>query len=163
MPHGASPSSFAIGLPGGVSFCFDPLRGAVSYAWTGGFVDVTPARPGPGKFVNAVELLGPIVYQESGAAPLRHGDPARVPDVRFAGYTLHREAVEFRYTVDGTLVREEIRARSDGAGLTLRLQVETTGPGTTWWRVLESQPPAKLTRDPSGAFVIDLPFDQAAP
>src|SRR5215217_8005111 len=53
MPLDASPSSFAIGLPGGVNFCFDPVRGGVSYAWKGGFVDLTPVRPGPGKFINA--------------------------------------------------------------------------------------------------------------
>src|SRR5687768_7645481 len=47
----AAPSSFAIGLPGGVNFCFDPVRCSVSYAWTGDYLDLTPARPGPGKFI----------------------------------------------------------------------------------------------------------------
>jgi hypothetical protein len=61
MPLDASPSSFAIGLPGGVNFCFDPVRGGVSYAWKGGFVDLAPARPGPGKFINPVKLLAPVV------------------------------------------------------------------------------------------------------
>ena len=60
MPHDASPSSFAIGLPGGINFCFDPVRGGVSYAWKGGFLDLTPARPGTGKFINPVKLLGPL-------------------------------------------------------------------------------------------------------
>ena len=113
MPHGAAPSSFAIGLPGGIGFCFDPVRGGLSYAWTGGFVDVTPARPGPGKFVAAVTLAGPLVYQESGVAPLRRGDPGRVPVVEFAGYTLRDDRIEFRYTLDGTPVREEITVRPD--------------------------------------------------
>src|SRR5687767_10599532 len=113
MPLDASPSSFAVALPGGVNFCFDPVRGGVSYAWKGGFIDVTPARPGTGKFISPVKLLGPVVYQETGAAPLRRGDPARVPVVEFNGYTLRDDAIEFRYAVDGVLVREEIRANAN--------------------------------------------------
>ena len=30
FPHGAAPSSFAVALPGGVNFCFDPVRCGVS-------------------------------------------------------------------------------------------------------------------------------------
>ncbi|MGH7947204.1 MAG: DUF6797 domain-containing protein, partial [Opitutaceae bacterium] len=114
MPLDASPSSFAIGLPGGVNFCFDPVRGGVSYAWKGGFLDLTPARPGTGKFINPAKILGPVVYQENGLAPLRRGDPGRVPALEFTGYTLRDAAVEFRYTIDGATVREEIRAKADG-------------------------------------------------
>src|SRR2546423_9601448 len=81
MPLDAAPSSFAIGLPGGVNFCFDPVRGGVSYAWKGAFLDLTPARPGTGKFVQAAKLGGPVAYQESGVGPLRRGDPGRAPVV----------------------------------------------------------------------------------
>ena len=77
MPLDASPSSFAIGLPGGINFCFDPVRGGVSYAWRGEFLDLAPARPGAGKFINPAKLMGPVVYQETGLAPTRRGDPTR--------------------------------------------------------------------------------------
>jgi len=157
MPHHASPSSFAIGLPGGVNFCWDPLRGAVSYVWKGGFIDATPARPGVGKFIEAVKLLGPIVYQEAGAVPLRRDDPAREPTVEFTGYTLKADAIEFRYTVNGLPVREEIRARADGAALVRRLQIEGGSDGR-WWHVVTGRPAAELKRDPSGAFVLELPL-----
>src|SRR5687767_8376157 len=60
--EGAAPSSFAIGLPGGVNFCFDPVRAGISYAWTGGFVDLTPAWPEVGKLIKPVKLLGEIAY-----------------------------------------------------------------------------------------------------
>ena len=41
----AAPSSFAVGFPSGVNFCYDVVRGGVSYIWQGGFVDVTSVRP----------------------------------------------------------------------------------------------------------------------
>ncbi|MBL9212593.1 MAG: hypothetical protein JNL92_19185 [Opitutaceae bacterium] len=157
MPHQASPSSFAVGLPGGVNFCWDPLRGAVSYAWKGGFLDPTPARPGVGKFIEAAKLLGPLVYQESGAAPLRRDDPAREPTVEFTGYTLKADAIEFRYLVNGIPVREEIRARPDGGTLVRRLQIEG-GSDSRWWHVVAGRPAAELKRDPAGAFVLELPL-----
>jgi hypothetical protein len=161
MPHDATPSSFAIGLPGGVNFCFDPVRGAVSYAWTGGFLDVTPARPGAGKFIQAAKLSGPIVYQETGVAPLRRGDRSRAPAVEFAGYTLRDDAIEFRYTVDGTLVREEIRVRRGGGGLTRRFQIEA-GRDAAWWYVVDGRPPIEVPRDATGALVLDMPFGREA-
>jgi hypothetical protein len=160
MPD-ASPSSFAIGLPGGVNFCFDPVRGAVSYAWTGGFVDLSPTRPGPGKFINAGKLLGPVVYQEVGASPLRRGDPATVPVVEFAGYTLRADSVEFRYTVDGLLVREEVRASAGGVGLTRRFKIEG-GTDAKWWHVVDGRPATELKRDAGGGFVLEIPFGKAA-
>ena len=162
MPLDASPSSFAIGLPGGVNFCFDPVRGGVSYAWKGGFVDPAPARPGPGKFINPVKLLGPVVYQETGVAPLRRGDPARVPAVGFAGYTLRDDAVEFRYTINGTAVREEIRAKRDGSALVRRFQVEG-GDDAKWWHVVEGNPATELRRESGGTFVLEVPLEAATP
>lgn len=162
MPHNASPSSFAIGLPGGISFCWDPLRCAVSYVWTGGFIDATPARPGLGKFIDAVKLLGPIVYQETGSVPLRHADPAREPVVEFTGYTLKSDAIEFRYTVDGRPVREEIRARADGRALVRRLQI-AGGADARWWHVVAGGPAQELKADASGAFVIELPLARGNP
>ena len=162
MPFEAAPSSFAIGLPGGVSFCFDPVRGGVSYAWKGGFLDMSPARPGPGKFINPVKLLGPVVYQETGVAPLRRGDPGRVPTVAFAGYTLRDDAVEFRYTIDGIAIREEIRANREGSALNRRFHVEDGGDAK-WWHVTNGKPASELKRRADGAFVLELPLTGTAP
>ncbi len=157
----ASPSSFAIGLPGGVNFCFDPVRSAVTYAWTGGFLDLAPARPGPGKFIYPAKLLGPVAYQESGLAPLRRGDPAKIPVVEFTGYSLRGDSVEFRYTIDGVAVREEIRASPGGTGLTRRFTIEG-GADAKWWHVIDGKPPAELKRETGGVFVLELPFAKAA-
>lgn len=157
LPHEASPSSFAVGLPGGLSFCFDPLRGAVSYVWRGGFIDPTPSRPGTGKFFEAATLLGPVVYRESGPAPLRPGDPARAPAVELTGYTIGADAIEFRYTVDGRPVREEIRARPDGRALVRRLRLPE-GSRERWWRVVAGREPEALAPGPDGWLVIELPL-----
>lgn len=161
LPHGAAPSSFAIGLPGGVNFCFDPVRGGVNYAWTGAFLDLSPARPGPGKFMQSARLLGPLVYQESGVVPLRRGDPARVPIVEFTGYTLRDDAIEFRYTVDGVPVREEIRARAGGDGLIRRFTF-AGGSDTKWWHVADGRPPVELKREAGGVFVLETAFAKEA-
>jgi hypothetical protein len=162
MPLDAAPSSFAIGLPGGINFCFDPVRGGVSYAWKGGFVDLSPARPGPGKFINPVKLLGPVVYQETGLAPIRRGDPARVPAVEFTGYTLRDDAVEFRYTIDGSPVREEIRANREGTALIRRFHV-AGGSDAQWWHVVDGKPASELRSEAKGTFVLEIPLGKASP
>lgn len=156
----AGPSSFAIGLPGHVNFVFDQVRCGVSYAWTGDYLDLSPARPGAGKFIKPAKPLGPIVYRESGVAPLRRGDPARLPVVVFAGYTVANDAIEFRYTIDGALVREEIRARANGTGLVRRFHIAGAADAK-WWHVADGQPPAELKREGDG-FVLEVPFAKEA-
>lgn len=134
MPD-ATPGSFAVGLPGGINFCYDPVRGGVSYVWRGGFLDLSAARPGVGKLIKPATLLGEIVYREKGMLPLRRGDAVRAPTVVFKGYRLSTAAVEFRYTVDGVLVREEVRTRPAGDGLIRRFQIEAADADTRWWYV----------------------------
>ena len=150
----AAPSSFAIGLPGGMNFCWDPVRGGVSYAWSGDFLDLTPMRPGTGKFIKPAKPLGAMFYRETGVAPLRRGDRGRTPAVEFTGYALRDDAIEFRYTIDGTPVREEIRARA-GGGLIRRFHFEG-GSDARWWHVAEGQPPVELKREPAGTFVLEI-------
>ena len=162
LPFGAAPSSFAIGLPGGVNFCFDPVRGGVSYAWTGDFLDIAPVRPGMGKRIAEAGLLGPVVYREDGPAPLRRGDPARPPIIEFKGYALRDDAVEFRYTLDGLPVREEVRARTGGGGLTRRFHIEG-GTDAKWWYVTDGKPAVALTPAPGGTLTLEVAFQSPAP
>jgi hypothetical protein len=164
MPFEAAPSSFAIGLPGGVSFCFDAVRGGVSYAWTGGFIDLASVRPGPGKLITPVKLLGPVAYRESGASPLRRGDPARVPAIEFKGYTLRADAIEFRYTVDGALVREEIRAQGTGAAAQLVRRFAVAGAADAkWWYVVAGQPPRALGPAGTPELKLEIPLGSTSP
>lgn len=154
----AHASSFAFGLPGGVNFCYDPIRGGVNYAWTRGFLDLTNVRPGPGKLIKPAQLLGPIVARESGLAPLRRGDPTRIPVIVFKGYSLHAGAVELRYTLDDTLVRETITALPDATGLKRTFAFDRSGTDAKWFYVTTGQPAATLTADASGAFVLITRF-----
>ncbi|MDO8542730.1 MAG: hypothetical protein Q7S40_19995 [Opitutaceae bacterium] len=149
MPD-AAPSSFAVTFPNGVSFCYDPVRGGVNYAWQGGF-DIAPARPGLGKFIKPVKLSGEIAYRETGPAPLRRAGAAHVPVIVFKGYRLQGDAVEFVYTTDGVLVHEEVRARPGGDGLVRRFRIEPAGGDARWWYVPGPMEGAVLTT-PSGQF-----------
>jgi len=164
MPFDAAPSSFAIGLPGGVNFCFDPVRGGVSYVWTGGFIDISSVRPGVGgKFITPVTLLGPVVHREDGIVPLRRGDPAQVPVYEFKGYTLLDAGVEFRYTLDGILVRETIRARSAPGGGLIRRFVFEGATDARWWYVTDGKPATELTPSADGSRIIETIFLPPSP
>ncbi len=158
----AHASSFAFGLPGGVNFCYDPVRGGVNYAWRGGFLDLANVRP-VNKLIKAAELGGPVVYRETGPAPLRRGDPRRVPVIEFKGYTLRAAEVELRYTIDGAPVRETIAALPGGAGLRRTFRFDGAGADAAWFHVVEGRPAAALTREASGALVIEHAFKPAAP
>jgi hypothetical protein len=158
----AHAGSFAFGLPGGVNFCYDPVRGGVNYAWTGGFLDITGVRP-INKLITAAKPVGPVVFRESGEAPLRRGDLRRAPVIEFRGYTLRDASVELRYTLDGVLVREEIAALPGGAGLRRRFTFDAAGADSKWWRVMPGRVPEPLERDGSGAFVLEHKFRSTAP
>jgi hypothetical protein len=162
LPYGAAPSSFAVALPGGVNFCFDPVRCAVSYVWTGGLLDLAPMRPGPGKFIQPAGLEGPLVHREEGVAPLRRGDPANVPDVIFTGYALRADAIEFRYTVDGAPVREEVRVKAGGGAL-VRTFHFPAGNDARWWRVVDGRPPERLGPGADEKIMLEIPLGRAAP
>ena len=154
----AKASSFAFGLPGGVNFCYDPIRGGMNYAWTGGFLDVTNVRPAMGKLIKAAQLLGPVVYRETGAAPLRRGPPARAPIVEFTGYTLGQGFVEIRYTIDDSPVREKISALPDQTGLTRTFTFDRSGADAKWWYVTTGRAATTVTPDAGGSFTLTTLF-----
>jgi hypothetical protein len=161
LPFDVAPSSFAIGLPSGVNFCYDPVRAGVCYAWTGGFLDIKPVRPGvSGKFLSPAGLLGPVVYRENGPTPLRRGDPAHVPVCEFKGYTLRDDSVEFRYTLDGVLVREDIRAANGGLVRRFRIDGATDAK---WWYAVDGQPASALNRTSDGQFELEVKFGGTKP
>jgi hypothetical protein len=155
----ARPNAFVVGFSGGLSFCYDPLRGGLNYAWSG-FIDVSPIRPGLGKVIKAAEPLGRIVYRETGDAPVRLGDPRRVPDIRLQGYTLGPDRIEFRYLIDNVEVREEIRPRPDGTGLTRRWRYPaSSGP---LWFVAATREGATCVAPQATPAADGLRFDGAA-
>lgn len=158
----ARAGSFAFGLPGGVNICYDPVRGGVNYAWTGGFLDIADVRP-VNKLIKAAKVLGPVVYRETGASPLRRGDAAREPVVEFKGYTLRDSAVELRYTVDGAPVAETLSALPNAAGFKRTFRFDRAGADAKWLYVIAGQPATALTRDAAGTFTLETLFGKAAP
>jgi hypothetical protein len=129
----ARPSAMAIGFTDGVNCCYDPVRGGLSYAWEGGFIDLESVRPGMGKAIKPAKLLGPLRYEESGDAPLRHGDPTHVPKIAFKGYRLLRDAIELTYELDGVRVQELVAPRPDGRGIVRTLHPDPAAGGGAWW------------------------------
>jgi mono/diheme cytochrome c family protein len=119
MPE-ATPAAIAVGLPGGVSYCFDAGESRLRYAWHGGFVDLSPTlltkRDPETKLSYTAALIGEIFYR-SESFPIRVGRLEDIPQRRFRGYRLIDGYPEFHYEVDGSDVYEKIVALDDGRGL----------------------------------------------
>ena len=158
----AHASSFALGLPGGVNVCYDPVRGGVNYAWTGEFLDITNVRP-VNKLVKAAVPLGPVVYREAGLQPLRRNDPLRAPAIEFKGYTLRDDAVELRYTVDGVPVAETLSALPAGAGVHRTFRIDRAGADAAWFYVVDGQPATSLKPGAGGVVTLDIVFPRRTP
>lgn len=170
----AAPSSFAVGFSTGVNFCYDVVRGGVSYIWTGDFVDIASVRPNAGKAISPVKLLGDVVYRESEYFPLRRNDPQRGVEVDFKGYRLTADAILFIYEIDQCRVTEEVRSTADGAGLVRQFRIEGALPNDTWWYVPGATNGAKLEApgakhddrgfrfESAGSFIIEVHFGKAA-
>ena len=110
MPE-ASPAAIAVGLPGGVSYCFDAGESRLRYAWHGGFVDMTRTllskKNRQTNLTETAEIVGEIFFRE-GLAPIRVGDRERIPQRQFRGYRLVDSLPEFHYLLDGVDVYELI-------------------------------------------------------
>ena len=127
MPE-ATPSAFAVGLPGGVSYCFDAGESRLLYAWLGGYVDMTGTlyekRDRATRLTRTADLVGEVFYRPEGF-PLRVGDPDRIPQRRFRGYRLVEGYPEFHYQVDGVDVYERVRATTAQDGLVRKFRVKS--------------------------------------
>ncbi len=112
----ASSRAMAVGLPGGVSFCFDAESCSIRYAWNGGFVDVAPERGnGKGRGGGVCKVLGDRWdVGEEAMAPELLDDHAKP---RFAGYRIDGAAVEFEFTATGKSITQRVSAAPGGGGL----------------------------------------------
>ena len=125
MPE-ATPSAIAVGLPGGVSYCFDAGRSQLLYAWLGGFVDVTATlhekRDRETKLTRTVDIAGEIYYRAK-EFPIRIGDRKRLPQRKFRGYRLIDSYPEFHYEVDGASVYERVSAAPGRDGIVREFRI----------------------------------------
>jgi len=98
MPE-ATPAAIAVGLPGGLSYCFDAGKSQLLYAWRGGFLDLSGTllrKTDEKKLTPTAALVGTVFWR----APVEGGSR------KFKGYRLVGGVPEFRYLVDGVEVRE---------------------------------------------------------
>ncbi len=101
-----SPVSMAVGLVGGLNYCFDLRQCAVRYVWTGSFLDVGPNRDARGgKTCNPLGETFTLGYD---GFPLRIGTNDK-PVVKFLGYRM-QASPQIMFTVDGTKVTETVAA-----------------------------------------------------
>lgn len=124
MPE-ATPAAIAVGLPGGISYCFDAGESRLRYAWRGGFVDMSRTlltkKNRQTNLTETAEIVGKVFFHE-GSYPIRSSDRDRIPQRRFRGYSLIDSIPEFRYEVDGVTVRERIVAVEGGILRQFRLE-----------------------------------------
>ncbi|MGI8785428.1 MAG: c-type cytochrome, partial [Acidobacteriota bacterium] len=124
MPE-ATPAAIAVGLPGGISYCFDAGQSRLRYAWKGGFVDMTETlrrKVDSNRLTPTAKLVGEVFYRGD-EFPLRLGTTDRIPERRFRGYRVVEGAPEFHYQVDGIEVYERIVAAQNNQGITRQFTV----------------------------------------
>lgn len=119
----ASTRAMAVGLPGGVNYCFDTADASVRFGWSGEFLDVGPHMRGRGG--NAAEILGDRFEVGHVPFPFRIGDNDE-PGIKYLGYR-RSGTPQFLYSVDGVRIVQEIKGAPGSPGLTYRFEV--TGHG----------------------------------
>ncbi len=114
MPN-SGPAAIAIALPGDLNACWDAGACRLRYAWKGEFIDATKNWAGNGK---VLPQLGnePFWTAAENETAIRFGKPdAAPPHPKFLGYSLENGFPTFRYTLDGTEVKEKISVNKAGS------------------------------------------------
>lgn len=125
MPE-ATPAAIAVGLPGGLSYCFDAGSRRLLYAWRGGFLDLEATlqkKTGDDGFTLTPQIPGTRFFR-SPRFPFRLADSGRLPETRFKGYRLRDGVPEFHYSVGGAEVFERIRPGAADDGLRWEFRIE---------------------------------------
>ena len=111
--EGASARSIAVGMPGGMNYCFDAARCCVQFGWAGAFLDVGPDRDNRGG--GSCKTLGPRFSTGDAGWPLAAAPGERGP-AKFVGYRT-RPAPAFEIDWGGSMVTWEIEPAPEGVGL----------------------------------------------
>ena len=112
--EGAAARTIAVGLPGGMNYCFDAGRCSVQFGWAGAFLDVGPDRRGRGG--QPCKTLGPRFEVGDLGFPLRT-EKGQERDVQFLGYRTTGPAPRFEIEWDGTRMSWIIGTAPSGLGL----------------------------------------------
>jgi hypothetical protein len=98
--------TICVGLPNGMSYCFDAETCRLAYIWTGGYLDMTPHWKN--QSLHPIPMLGDAFYLPSEQEGLQIGDHAAV----FRGYELVGGVPRFEFSFGDTAVRLMIDASS---------------------------------------------------
>jgi len=150
----SSHRSIAVGFPGGLSCVFDAEACRLRYVWTGGFLDVEPLWTGRGG--GNAKTVGQRIFTAPNSFPLRVGAADAEPKlVAFKGYQLVKsplgavEAVEFRFEMDGTPVKQTLARARGGSSLEMRFDLGNL-TNDVWFAAADSER-ARVT-SPDGDF-----------
>ena len=125
--------SIAVGLPGGMNFCFDADQGCVVFGWAGAFLDVGPDRLGRGG--QPCKILGQRFAVGAAGFPLRTAGGEALP-VAFKGYRIGQDPV-FHLDWGGRKVHLSVAGAPKGIGLRYTYKIPEAPPGEGIQLVLE--------------------------
>lgn len=136
------PSSIAVGYDNGLAFVFDPVRGGISYVWTGSFLDLEPTWTG--KLIQPAKVLGKVFFRDASELPFRKGDPKLEPEFIFKGYEVGPERVTFFYQVDGSAIEQTVTPLKTEREEGLHIRFKVADPNESYWLLLSPQPQARI-------------------
>ena len=128
MPE-ATPAAIAVGMPEGISYCFDAGTCQLLYAWQGGFLDreeILRKKVGADRKSLTARIVGERFFR-SKTFPFQAAPSRERPEVQFLGYRYREGLPEFQYRVGEATIRESIFADEDGLGFCWRFQIQGVG------------------------------------
>jgi azurin len=111
--------SIAVGMPGGISYCFDAERCFLRAAWSGDFINAEADWNRRGG--NGAKSLGEVFYKNDAQFPLGIVGVEGKPD--FRGYELQDGYPVFEYRLGDAEIRASIRPNADNSGLVQHFEV----------------------------------------
>jgi azurin len=111
--------SIAVGMPGGINYCFDAEHCFLRAAWSGGFIDAQAdwnRRGGSG-----AKAIGDVFYTNEAQFPIGIAGVDAAPD--FRGYELKDGYPIFEYRLGEAVVRASVRPNGDNSGLVQAFEI----------------------------------------
>ncbi|HSH95390.1 MAG TPA: c-type cytochrome [Roseimicrobium sp.] len=140
MPD-SSPRSIAVGFKERQNICFDAEECRLRYAWVGDFVDMQGAWDARGG--QPAGILGTKYYSTERKQPFQSASSETSGGAVFQGYSFLRGVPEFRYTINGLIVKEQITELPAGAGI--KRTFEVVHAAAEAWFDIESFPNVEIT------------------
>ncbi|HZZ43704.1 MAG TPA: c-type cytochrome [Tepidisphaeraceae bacterium] len=106
------PRAIAVGLPGGLSYAFDPEFGQLRYVWRGDFLDMTGAWNGRGD--SHGKRMGTPIWNAPTTHQIYVGSMDKIPTVKYRGYQITSTSIEIIYSVNGVNLKESVKPAQNG-------------------------------------------------